>query len=76
MSKKKAVPEEYLLWYPLDGTFHPSVARRLSTLHRLNPSTIREALCNSVTVLYLHGYTEAQAKTDRRTLCKKCVRLG
>lgn len=64
-------------WYQLDGSWHSSVATRLSALHlpSLDPNTEGCSLCAPMTtVLYMSdGYTEKEAADTGRTLCKKCV---
>jgi hypothetical protein len=66
-----------LYWYPLDGAWHPSVAGRLSALHLPAMEGQRSARCDIKKVLYLSDcFTEAEAKQQGRTLCKRCVKIG
>lgn len=65
-------------WYPLDGTWHQSVAARMSALHLQSPDphTRGSAACNPMATALLmdDGYTEEEAAASGRTLCKRCKR--
>ena len=64
-------------WYQLDGTWHSSVAARLSALH-LQHGTNGAALCGGGKLLYTEdgGYSEKEAIASGRTLCKRCRKLA
>jgi len=63
--------------YPLDGSFHPSVATRLSALHY--PNEKAAALCRptatALCVEFDDGSTEDQARAERRTICARCRKI-
>lgn len=63
-------------WYPLDGTYHESVARRLSVLHASVAGSGRpSALCEGAKLVLLDDpYTVDQARAEQRTLCIACMR--
>jgi hypothetical protein len=67
-------PRDPSCWYPLDGTWHRSVAAKMSSLH-LKYSANGGAMCNtSAALLEDDGYTESEAKSAGRTLCKRCLK--
>ena len=64
-------------WYPLDGTWHKSVASKLSALHAKRSSTAGTALCDDRKLLFSgDSYSESEAFMAGRTLCKRCLKAA
>lgn len=62
--------------YPLDGSWHPSVATRLSQVH--HPTERGAAICKPQTTILLEDleYDDADdADIDGRTVCKRCLKI-
>ena len=68
--------DEQRCWYPLDGTWHKSVAPKLSALH-LSYSERGGSMCDRGNVLLKSdGYTSAEAIADRRPFCARCCKAA
>lgn len=63
-------------WYPLDGTWHQSMASRLSALHLSVNDEGKVAICNPQRTVLLDDmpYDEKEAERCGRTLCQRCLR--
>lgn len=64
-------------WYALDGTYHASVATRLSALHLPASTASGGALCRpSTTVLYDDdgGFADEEVESQGRTRCARCLK--
>lgn len=66
-------------WYPLDGTWHPSVAVKLSVVH-LSSDGGRTSACDpegrKLALLKDDPHSEADVVTQGRTKCRKCAKAA
>ncbi len=61
-------------WYPLDGTWHASVATRASKLHLAKAKGV--ALCREYFLNDDDAYTEKAAAESFRGRCPRCLKLS